>query len=63
MTDLRQIPLFQNQPVTTADLNTYSELRYTIPLFQQHLQKEGLTKRFWNSNNRQGKIFLLEAGV
>ncbi|MBA3874673.1 MAG: site-specific integrase [Anaerolineae bacterium] len=49
MTELRQIPLFQNQPVTAADLNIHSELRYTIPLFQQHLQKEGKSQHTVNA--------------
>lgn len=49
MTDLRQIPLFQNQPVTTADLNIHTELRYTVPLFQQHLQKEGKSQHTVNA--------------
>lgn len=49
MTELRQIPLFQNQPVTPADLNTHSELRYTIQLFQQHLQKEGKSQHTVNA--------------
>jgi integrase/recombinase XerD len=49
MTDLRQIPLFQNQPVTPDDLNIHTELRYTIPLFQQHLQKEGKSQHTVNA--------------
>ncbi len=49
MTELRQIPLFQNQPATQADLNTLSELRYTIPLFQQHLLKEGKSQHTINA--------------
>ena len=35
----RQIPLFQ--PATVEDINQLTELRYTIVLFQQYLQKEG----------------------
>lgn len=49
MSDLRQIPLFQNQPATPADLNTHTELRYTIPLFQQHLLKEGKSQHTVNA--------------
>lgn len=49
MSDLRQIPLFQNQPATPADLNIHTELRYTIPLFQQHLLKEGKSQHTVNA--------------
>lgn len=49
MTDLRQIPLFQNQPVTPADLNIHTELRYSIPLFQQTLLKEGKSQHTINA--------------
>ncbi len=41
MSDLRQIPLFPNQPTTPQDLNIHTELRHTIALFQQHLLHEG----------------------
>lgn len=49
MSDLRQIPLFQNQPTKPEDLNTHTELRYTIPLFQQHLLKEGKSQHTVNA--------------
>ncbi|MCA0452693.1 MAG: site-specific integrase [Chloroflexi bacterium] len=49
MTDLRQIPLFQNQPAAPADLNIHTELRYSIPLFQQHLLKEGKSQHTVNA--------------
>ncbi|MBN8621092.1 MAG: tyrosine-type recombinase/integrase [Anaerolineae bacterium] len=49
MSDLRQIPLFQNQPVKPEDLNKHTELRYTIPLFQQHLLKEGKSQHTINA--------------
>ncbi|MCB9454566.1 MAG: tyrosine-type recombinase/integrase [Anaerolineaceae bacterium] len=39
MSDLRQIPLFQ--PDTPEDINKFTELRYTIDLFQRYLLKEG----------------------
>ena len=49
MSDLRQIPLFQNQPATPEDLNKQTELRYTIALFQQHLLKEGKSQHTVNA--------------
>ncbi|MCB9452100.1 MAG: tyrosine-type recombinase/integrase [Anaerolineaceae bacterium] len=39
MSDLRQIPLFQ--PDKPEDLNKFTQLQYTIPLFQQYLLKAG----------------------
>lgn len=41
MSDIRQIPLFPNLPTSAEDLNRHSELRHTIPLFQQYLTREG----------------------
>ncbi len=49
MTDLRQIPLFQNQPVTPDDLNAHTQLQYSVALFQQHLQKEGKSQHTINA--------------
>jgi integrase/recombinase XerD len=41
MSDIRQIPLFSEQPARPEDLNRYTELRHTITLFQQNLAREG----------------------
>lgn len=47
MSDVRQIPLLQ--PETPADLNTHTELRYCIPIFQKHLQKDGKSSHTINA--------------
>lgn len=39
MTDVRQLPLLQ--PEKPEDLNPHTELRYTLPIFQKYLLKEG----------------------
>ncbi|MBL8154143.1 MAG: site-specific integrase [Anaerolineae bacterium] len=49
MTDLRQMPLFENQPATTADLNTHTQLQHTVTLFQQYLLKEGKSQHTLNA--------------
>lgn len=49
MSDIRQLPLFQNQPASVADLNAHTELRHTIALFQQHLLKEGKSQHTVNA--------------
>lgn len=41
MSDLRQIPLFSDQPASVDDLHRKTQLRHTISLFQEHLYKEG----------------------
>lgn len=41
MSDLRQLPLFPTLPGSSSDINRHTELRDTISLFQQHLQREG----------------------
>jgi integrase/recombinase XerD len=47
MTDVRQLPLLQ--PESPEDLNTHTELRLTIPLFQKHLLKEGKSQHTVNA--------------
>ncbi|MBZ0284099.1 MAG: site-specific integrase [Anaerolineae bacterium] len=49
MSDVRQLPLFQNQPTSPADLNRHTELRHTIALFQQNLVKEGKSQHTVNA--------------
>jgi integrase/recombinase XerD len=41
MADIRQMPLFPNQPASVEDLNKRTEMRHTIALFQDYLIKEG----------------------
>ncbi len=41
MVNNRQMPLFHNQPASVADLNKYTQFRYTVSLFQDYLIKEG----------------------
>jgi integrase/recombinase XerD len=41
MSDIRQMPLFPNQPASVADLSKHTELRHTVRLFQDYLIKEG----------------------
>lgn len=41
MSDIRQLPLFPNQPSSVQDLNRHTEFRHTISLFQDFLIKEG----------------------
>jgi integrase/recombinase XerD len=41
MSDLRQMPLFVNQPATVKDLNKHTPLKHTIALFQQQLMDDG----------------------
>ncbi len=41
MSDVRQMPLFPNQPASVQDLNRFTEFRHTITLFQDYLLKEG----------------------
>jgi integrase/recombinase XerD len=41
MSDVRQLPLFPNQPSSVQDLNRYTEFRHTLALFQDYLLKEG----------------------
>jgi integrase/recombinase XerD len=49
MSDLRQMPLFGNQPATTADLNAHTQLQHTLALFQQYLLKEGKSQHTLNA--------------
>ena len=41
MSDLRQIPLFANDPKSPDDITRHTALRATIALFEQHLTNEG----------------------
>lgn len=41
MSDLRQLPLFQNAPDTTGDLNQQTPLNDTVALFQAYLTQDG----------------------
>jgi integrase/recombinase XerD len=41
MSDLRQIPLFSDQPEKVEDLHPQTQLRHTFTLFQRHLAREG----------------------
>ncbi len=41
MSDLRQMPLFPGQPVSTKDLNKHTALKDTFALFLEHLVSEG----------------------
>ncbi|NWF68472.1 MAG: site-specific integrase [Chloroflexi bacterium] len=41
MSDVRQLPLFPQQPASIGDLNRFSALRDTLALFQQHLLRAG----------------------
>lgn len=41
MTDIRQMPLFSNQPSSVDDLNSATQFRHTVALFQDHLIKAG----------------------
>jgi len=47
MFDVRQLPLLQ--PEKPEDLNRHTELRYTIPIFQKHLLKEGKSSHTVNA--------------
>jgi site-specific recombinase XerD len=47
MTEIRQLPLLQ--PEKPEDLNTHTELRFTVPLFQKHLLKEGKSQHTINA--------------
>jgi integrase/recombinase XerD len=38
---IRQLPLFQHDPTTTADISKGTPLNRTLGLFQEHLTKEG----------------------
>jgi site-specific recombinase XerD len=49
MSDIRQLPLFPNQPATVQDLNAYTELRYTLALFQRYLLTEGKSQHTVNA--------------
>jgi integrase/recombinase XerD len=49
MSDLRQMPLFGNQPATTADLNAHTQLQHTLVLFQQYLLKDGKSQHTLNA--------------
>lgn len=49
MSDIRQLPLFHNQPTSPDDLNRYTLFKYTVPLFQQHLIKEGKSQHTVNA--------------
>lgn len=41
MSDLRQLPLFKGQPITTDDLNIHTPFTACLPLFQEFLLKNG----------------------
>lgn len=41
MADPRQLPLFSSQPQSEGDLNRYTQLQHTFPLFEAYLVKEG----------------------
>jgi site-specific recombinase XerD len=49
MSDIRQLPLFPNQPAAPRDLNAHTELRYTLALFQRYLLAEGKTQHTINA--------------
>lgn len=49
MSDLRQMPLFENQPATIADLNIHTQLQHTLALFQHYLLKEGKSQHTLNA--------------
>lgn len=44
MSDLRQLPLFSNQPASPDDLNQHTRLIDALPLFQTHLKGQGKTQ-------------------
>jgi integrase/recombinase XerD len=44
MSNLRQLPLFGNEPQKELDLTRYTPIKYTLPLFEQHLWGEGKTE-------------------
>lgn len=41
MSDVRQIPLFGDQPARPEDINLHTQMQHTIALFQQQLIKDG----------------------
>jgi len=49
MPEIRQLPLLPNQPASPQDLNPYTELRYTLALFQRYLLTEGKTQNTVNA--------------
>lgn len=61
MDDIRQLPLFANQPESVKDLNIHTEMRYTIALFQKHLLQEG--KSHHTINAFTSDLQLLEAQI
>jgi site-specific recombinase XerD len=63
MSDLRQMPLFANQPAAVADLNPKTELRFTIALFQQHLLKEGKSQHTVNAFTSDMQLLAEQAGA
>lgn len=49
MSDVRQLPLFSDQPSSEEDLNPRSRLRDTLALFQQRLTREGKSEHTINA--------------
>lgn len=41
MSEPRQLPLFASQPQSEDDLNPYTQLQHTLPLFADYLKREG----------------------
>lgn len=44
MSDVRQLPLFPDQPASPDDLNRHSPFKHTLALFQTHLMQSGKTE-------------------
>lgn len=62
MTDLRQLPLFPNQPASPQDLNPYTELRHTLALFQRYLLSEGKTQNTVNAFTSDLQLLAVRTG-
>jgi site-specific recombinase XerD len=62
MADLRQMPLFPNQPASPEDLNPHTELRYTFALFQRFLLVEGKTQNTVNAFTSDLQLFAAHTG-
>lgn len=63
MSDLRQMPLFGNQPATTADLNVHTQLQHTLALFQQYLLNEGKSQHTLNAFTSDLQLLADHSGI
>jgi integrase/recombinase XerD len=62
MSDIRQLPLFANQPATPQDLTQLTELRYTLALFQRYLLGEGKTQHTVNAFSSDMQLLAAHTG-